>query len=166
MLKAGITCAGSDGVQRHAAADRNRGKSGSPDHERIASGNNQSESTRSRLKELKTNSLSSTGSCLLWRNHRFQGARKSAECRSETRDGPGHRGSLSNATESNQLGRHLLIFDAPSCSWLKGKIYCESTLLSGCARSNCSRNINHSSRDHRMFFFQQELYEPFDLCDV
>lgn len=91
------------------------------DHERIASTQWIHAATFSDLEELGTNSL--VLGYLLWRNHRFQGARKSVECRFEIRDGPGHRGSLSETTESNQLARHLPIFDFPSVSSPREKIY-------------------------------------------
>lgn len=81
------------------------------DHERIASTSVNSRGNLSKSERAKTDSL--VLGYLLWRNHRFQGARKSVECRFETRDGPGHRGSLSETTESNQVARHLPIFDLP-----------------------------------------------------
>lgn len=91
------------------------------DHERIASTSVNSRGNLSKSERAKTDSL--VLGYLLWRNHRFQGARKSVECRFETRDGPGHRGSLSETTESNQVARHLPIFDLPLVSSSREKQY-------------------------------------------
>lgn len=80
-----------------------------PNHERIASANDQSESREVTWKEFKPTLFVLYLEVLLftWRNHRFQAARKSAECRFEIRDGPGHLRRPFKPPESNQVGRHL-----------------------------------------------------------